>query len=385
MSVMYDFDEIIDRRSTSAVKWNIAQGSDTPPDDYLPMWIADMDFACAPQITEAVRKAADNRIFGYTRPSEDYLETVCGFYRRRHGFTCSSNQVIFTQGVVSELECAVLTLTEPGDGVIVQPPVYGPFFSSVRNNGRILVENRLLYDHGRYTVDFEDLEKKASDPGTKMLIICSPHNPVGRVWTKEELQKTEDICLRNGLILVCDEIHNDLIRGGYIHTSVMKLFHDRDNIICCTSPGKTFNISGLGASHCFVSDPVKKQKMEKAVGHVNLSPLTAAAVKAAMTSCDGWIDELNEYTDGNFSLFYELCERYFPLAVPSRTEGTYLAWLDVSAYTEDTRTLEKTIMDRCHVNIQSGDGFGGHGFMRINLACPRAYIREAAERISTLL
>ena len=381
---MYDFDEIVDRRNTSAVKWNIAQGSDSPPDDYIPMWIADMDFACAPPIIEAIRRAAGNRIFGYTRPPRDYLETVCEFYRRRHGFTCSPEQIVFTQGVVSELSCAVQTLTEPGDGVIVQPPVYAPFFSAVTGNGRVLLQNRLIYDRGCYMIDFDDLEKRASDPRAKMLIICSPHNPVGRVWTREELEKTADICLRNGVILVCDEIHNDLIRGGYRHFSVMELFHDQSNIVCCTSPGKTFNISGLGASHCFIPDPDKRQRISDAVGHVNISPLTVAAVEAAMTSCDDWIDELNAYTDGNFDLFHELCGSYFPLSVPVRTEGTYLAWLDVSAYTEDTKLLERKIMDECHVNLECGDGFGGHGFMRINLACPRRYISEAAERISKL-
>ncbi len=382
---MYDFDEIIKRRNTFSEKWDLAPGGGRLGSSVIPMWVADMDFACPPQITDAVHKAVDRKIFGYSYFPENYNDMVCEFYRRRHRFVCSPEQIIFTEGVVAALGFAVNALTEPGDGIIIQPPVYPPFFNVVNRNGRTLLENRLIYENGTYRMDFDDLEAKASDPGTKMLIFCTPHNPSGRVWTREELERTEDICQRHGVILLCDEIHCDLIRAGNEFHSVMELFPDRDNVICCTAPSKTFNIAGLGASHCFCPNEDYKARIKKQAGYIASNPLTTAAVMAAMTECDGWIDEMNEYTDGNFELFYELCEKYFPLARPVKTEGTYLAWVDVTTYTEDTAALEKRLLDECGVYIECGDGFGGKGFIRVNLGCPRAYITEAFERASRLL
>lgn len=382
---MYDFDEIIERRNTSSQKWDMAPGGGMLSDTVIPMWVADMDLSCPPKVIEAIHKAADRKIFGYSYLSGSYMETVCEFYRRRHNFTCSAEQIVFTQGVVSALGHAVNALTEPGDGIIIQPPVYPPFFNVVNRNGRKLIENRMIYENSTYRIDFDDLEEKAADPGTKMLIFCTPQNPSGRVWTIEELTRVEDICLRNGIILLCDEIHCDLIREGNEFHSVMELFYDRDNIICCTAPSKTFNIAGLAASHCFVPNEEYRNRIKARVGFIDSNPLTTAAVISAMTECDDWIDEMNAYVDGSFKLFYELCEKHFPLAKPVRTEGTYLAWVDVTAYTDDTKALEKRILDECHVYIECGDGFGSKGFLRVNLGCPRSYIIEAMERVSGLL
>ena len=209
---------------------------------------------------------------------------------------------------------------------------------------------------------------------------------MGRVWTEEELRRTQDICLRHGVILLADEIHNDLIRGGFEHHSVMELFPDADNVICCTAPCKTFNIAGLGVSHMFCRNEEYRKKIKEAVGWGGPGMFASAACMAALTDCDGWLDQLNEYLDGNFSLFYGLCRRYFPKAVPTRTEGTYLAWLDVRAYVgENTKDLESRIYEKCGVYIECGDAFGGKGFLRINLACPRAYIEEAFRRTALLL
>lgn len=383
----YDFDEIINRRGTCSSKWDNGQDGRPQDPDCIPMWVADMDFACPPPVVEAVKKAAAAGIYGYSGTPEGYYEKICDFYRRRHGFDAKPEEIIYTRGVVSALNFVVEALSEPGDEIIVQPPVYYPFFGAASRGGRIVSENRLiLHDDGSYTMDFEDLEKRAASPKAKILILCSPHNPVGRVWTEEELRRVEDICLRNGVILLADEIHNDLIRGGHTHHSVMKLFPDAGNVICCTAPSKTFNIAGLGVSHMFCRNEEYRRKIKETVGWGGPSVFASAAAIAAVTQCDDWVDQLNEYLDGNFSLFYELCGKYFPKAIPSRTEGTYLAWLDVRAYVgEETKALESEIYSKCGVYLECGDAFGGKGFLRINLACPRSYIVSAFKRAALLL
>ena len=383
----YNFDEIVERRGTCSSKWDAGQDGKPQRPDCIPMWVADMDFACPPPVTEAVKQVAEHRIYGYSDEPEGYYEAVCAFYERRHGFRADPEEIVFTKGVVTALRHAVGALTDPGDEIIIQPPVYYPFFGVAGQGGRVISENRLIQNEdGSWSMDFEDLEKKASSPKAKALILCSPHNPVGRVWTEEELRRVEEICLRHGILLLCDEIHSDLIRGGHEHVSVMKLFPEADNVVCCTAPSKTFNIAGLGVSHAFVRNPALREKMKESVGWCFPDMFGAAACKAAVTECDGWIDQMNEYTDGNFSLFYELCARFFPLAVPTRTEGTYLAWLDVRPYVgEETKELERRIYEECGVYIESGDAFGGKGFLRINLACPRSYVEEAFLRVSLLL
>ena len=382
----YQFDEIIERRGTCSTKWESAPDGGKLPDDIIPMWVADMDFPCAPPIVEAVHAAADHRVFGYSNFPADYFQTVADFQKRRHNFTVSTEDIIYTEGVVPALSFAVQALSEPEDAVIIQPPVYYPFFNVARVKGRTLLENKLINNNGYYTIDFVDLERLASDPRSKILLICSPHNPVGRVWKREELIRMQEICVNHGLILLCDEIHNDLIRGGYQHHSVMELFPDADNVVCCTAPSKTFNIAGLGASHMFTKNRDFQKKIRAVIGYTSSNPLTSAASQAALSGkCDDWIDELNEYQDTVFARFYELVAELFPKAVVTKTEGTYLAWVDVTAYTSDTKSLEKKILDDCHVYLEAGDAFGGPGFLRVNLGCPMSYLEEAAHRIATLL
>ena len=381
---MYNFDEIIDRKNTGATKWDSGPNGTRLPDDIIPMWVADRDFACAPQIVEAVHKAADRRIYGYSQYPDGYFEALQDFYLRRHNIKVNKDEMLFTAGVVPALQYAVRALTDPGDGVITQTPVYYPFFGVIEGGARTLLDNKLINTNGHYTIDFDQLESLASDPCAKVLMICSPHNPVGRVWTTEELMKMQDICLKHNLILLCDEIHHDLIRGGNIHHSVLELFPDAENVICCTAPSKTFNLAGLGVSHMFSRNKEYLSKISKVRGYPDQNPLSLAAVKAAFTDCDDWIDELNKYTDDNFELFYELVEKYFPKAVISKTEGTYLAWVDVRAYTTQTKALEERLLNEFHVYIECGDAFHGEGFVRINLACPRSYLEEAFDRIKSL-
>ena len=382
---MYSFDEIIDRRHCGATKWESGPDGSRLPDDILPMWVADMDFPCAPPIVEALHKAVDNRIYGYSQYPEDYFDALKAFYLRRHNINVNEDEILFTAGVVPALQFAVQALTEPGDGVITQTPVYYPFFNVIQRKDRVLLDNKLINTNGVYSIDFDQLEELASDPIAKVLMICSPHNPVGRVWTIEELTKMQDICLRHNLVFLVDEIHNDLIRGGYKHHSVMELFPDAQNVICCTAPSKTFNLAGLGVSHMFCRNKEYLSKIAAVRGYPDQNPLSLAAVKAAFTYCDDWIDKLNAYIDDNFSLFYELCGKYFPKAVITKTEGTYLAWIDIRPYTNDSKSIEKLLLEKYHVYIECGDAFHGEGFLRINLACPRSYIEEAFERVKNII
>lgn len=381
----YDFDELVPRRGTCSVKWDSGPNDTVLDENCIPMWVADMDFACAPPIVEALHNAVDRRIYGYSHLPENYYGIVIDFFRRRHNFTCDEQDIVFSQGVVPMLHYAVKAFTKPGEGVIVQTPVYYPFFSAIGGNDRVVVENPLINNNGVYTIDFDDLEAKAADPNNKLLLICSPHNPVGRVWTEEELRRMQDICLRHDLILMADEIHFDLIRSGFTHRSVMELFPDAQNILCCTAPSKTFNLAGMGASHAICKNAALCEKLAAEVGRQGLHPLSAEAVVAAYTKCDDWLDEANAYMDGNFERFYELCAKHFPKAVVTRTEGTYLAWMDVRAYTQDTKALEEKLLNELGVYIECGDAFHGQGWLRINLACPRAYIDEAFRRASVLV
>ena len=382
---MYNFDEIISRKHTGATKWEAGPNGTKLPEDIIPMWVADMDFPCAPPIVEALHKAADLRIYGYSQFPEGYFDAMSDFYDRRHHLKVTEEDTLFTSGVVPALHYAVKALTEPGDAVIAQTPVYYPFFGVIEGEGRVLLNNRLINTDGKYTIDFDDLEQLASDPRAKVLLLCSPHNPVGRVWSAEELTRMQEICLKHGLILLCDEIHNDLIRGGHTHHSVLELFPDAQNVICCTAPSKTFNLAGLGVSHMFSKNREYLEKIAEVRGFPSMNPLSLAAVQAAFTSCDTWLDELNDYLDSNFELFYELCRKHFPKAVITKTEGTYLAWVDVRAYTNDTKALEEKLLNDYHVYIECGDAFRGKGFIRVNLACPKKYIEEAFARVQNII
>ncbi|MEG1556792.1 MAG: MalY/PatB family protein [Oscillospiraceae bacterium] len=381
----YDFDEKIERLSTGSVKWGKTPDGAVMDESYLSMWIADMDFGCAKPITDAIKKAADDRIFGYTELTDKYFEAVESYYSRRHGLEMKRENIVFTQGVVPALGHVVRALTKPGDKIIVQPPVYPPFSSSVSDNCRVLVENPLIADDGYYTMDFVDLEKKAAMPGVKMLILCNPHNPVGRVWTKDELCRLHEICKKNDLIILSDEIHCDLVRSEKKHLPIATLFPSDDNIVTCTAPTKTFNIAGLAASHALAINPDYRKKIVDEVGHLLVNPLSSAAVMAAFNDGEEWLGQLLQYIDGNMDFFKSYTQRMLPKSRFCVPEGTYLAWFDVSRYCEDTRLLEKELVKKEHLYVEAGDGFGhgGKGFLRINMACPRAVIKDAVDRMAS--
>ena len=356
--------------------------------DVLSMWIADMDFACAPPIIEAVESAAQRRIFGYTCYGEaDYFKAVEDFYLRRHSWAVDCKKALYSCGVVSGLDSVVATLTDKNDGIIIQPPVYAPFSHVINDNGRVIVENPLIRrEDGGYDMDFDDLERKAARQDVKMMILCSPHNPAGRVWTRDELSRVYDICHKNGVLLVCDEIHCDIVRRGIKHTPLLSLFPDAQDIIVCTAPSKTFNIAGLGVSLTFIPNDGLRERAAKAFGGI-INPLSMAAATAAYSECDDWLDEMLDYVDGNFEHLRSLLSAQLPLAKLAPCEGTYLAWVDFSAYRADSLAFESELVKKGKLALEAGARFGsgGEGFQRICLACPRSFITEAVERIKKTL
>ncbi len=385
----YNFDEIIDRRGTGAIKTDISCAGERFSKETLSMWIADMDFACAPPIVEAIKRAADKRIFGYTRYAvPEFTEAMLGFYKRRHNWRIDPAEVVFSCGVVSALEAIVGGLTEPGDGVIIQPPVYAPFARTVSSFHRTLIENPLIKRAaGGYDIDFSDLARKAARDDARLMIVCSPHNPAGRVWREDELRRIYEICHKNGVLLACDEIHCDLMRGDNKHTPIMRLFPDADDIIVSTAPTKTFNIAGLGVSQSFARGEQLRERLKKAVGDSIINPISIAAATAAYSECDEWLDEMNAYVDGNFAFLKERLAALLPEAKMAPAEGTYLAWVDFSAYRKDSMAFESELVEKAALSLEAGARFGsgGEGFMRLCLACPRATIDEAVGRMSALI
>lgn len=386
----YDFDRVIDRRSSNSTKWDFM--STRKPEataDTIPMWIADMDFASPPQVVEALHQRVDREIFGYSEfATPRYFRAVCGWFQRRFGLFVNSRDVVAAPGVVDAVRMMVLALTQPGDGVVIQRPVYPPFTHTVEETGRRVTDNPLVNTDGYYTMDFTDLEAKLADPANRLMILCSPHNPVGRVWTEDELRRVGELCQTYGVPLVSDEIHGDFLRAGQRHTPMAALFPQWKDLITCTSPSKTFNLAGLSLSNIVVPNQAHRARLEE-LGLLSglTNPLSIAAAQAAYEQCDAWVDQLNAYLDLSFAFMAEFLASRLPEAVFCVPEGTYLAWLDVSAYQTDTARLEVDLVREAGVMLQCGDSFGaeGAGWLRLNCACPRAQLEAALERLCNYL
>ncbi len=380
----YDFETLFPPKGHSF--WNaIAQRGISDP-DVISYGVAEMKFPLCPEIKKALHDCADAGYFGYFGDTE-YSARVCDFYARRHNWTAKSEWVIQTYGVVLAFSMAIRAFTEEGDGVIIQSPVYNPFFNEIRANGREVIDNALVRSGSRYEIDFEDLERKVADPKAKMMILCSPHNPVGRVWSKEELSRISEICLRNGVLVVSDEIHNDLVYAGEHHVFASISPEAEQNCVICTAPSKSFNIPGLVTSNVFVpNDKLRerfKAEVSRCIGHfLNISGVAAAS--AAYEKGCQWLDELIEYLRGNAETFYALVAEKLPKAWTPKMEGTYLAWLDLSFLGMEDSELEKFLIEKAGLFINMGNmyGEGGKGFIRINIGCPRRYITEAVERLA---
>ena len=382
----YDFDRVVDRRNTNSLKYDFAveQGL---PEDVLPLWVADMDFPVAEPIREAMQRVLDRGIFGYSDAKEDYVQAVTGWFRDRFQWEPDPAWLVRTPGVVFALATAVRALTEPGDHILIQPPVYYPFFSVVRGNGRVVEENRLLYDDGRYSVDFEDFERRIRENQVRMFILCSPHNPVCRVWTREELRKMGEICARYGVIVVSDEIHCDFTLPGHPHTVFLNACPElTDQTVICTAPSKTFNLAGLQASNIWIPNKDLRGRFQKEIRHGgggNLNLMGITACQAAYEGGGEWLDQCKEYLRGNLDFVREFLKERIPSIRLVEPEGTYFAWMDCSGLGLDRKALEDLVVQKARLWLDGGHLFGGDAdlFQRVVLACPRATLREGMERL----
>lgn len=377
----YDFDEIIDRRGTNCVKWDSADNQDV-----LPMWVADMDFRTAPAITEALCSRVDHGVFGYTRVPQSYYAAVSGWFARRHGWNIDKDWIIYTPGVVPALSAIIKALTAPGDKVLIQTPVYNCFFSSIRNNGCEIVESPLVYADNTYSIDFEDLERKVSDPKVKAMILCNPHNPAGRVWSRDELIRIGEICIRHDVVVIADEIHCEIVMPGYEYTPFASISEEFSrHSVSCVSPSKAFNIAGLQIANIVCADAGRRAKIDRAI-NINevcdVNPFGVIALQAAYNEGAEWLDQLLEYIHGNYEYMRRFCEEHLPDFPITKLEGTYLVWMDCRKFGMTSAELEKVLIQDAKLWLNAGTMYGkdGEGFMRWNIACPRARMIEGLQR-----
>lgn len=382
----YNFDELVPRRGSNSYKWDSA-GSE----DVLPMWVADMDFRTAPAVVEALRKRVEHGIFGYVKVPAAYYDAIGDWFKRRHSWRVEKDWVLFTTGVVPALSAIIKALTHPGDKVLVQTPVYNCFFSSIRNDECEMVANPLIYRNGAYSIDFDDLEKKAADPRVKLLLLCNPHNPAGRVWTRQELTRIGEICLKNDVFVVADEIHCELVYPGHQYIPFASISEDfLHSSVTCTSPSKAFNLAGLQVANIFAPNPAVRKKIDKAL-NVNevceINPFAVEALIAAYNEGEKWLEELRQYLLGNYNYLKRFFEEQLPQFPVLALEGTYLVWVDCSVLKQSSEEIVKMLLEKEMLWVNEGSMYGeaGDGFIRINIACPRQLLIEGLNRIARAL
>lgn len=383
----HDFDELITRRGTGCVKWD-----ELPADDIIPMWVADMDFRCATPIVEALRKRVEHGIFGYTHVPEKYYEAVISWFQRRHNWHIEREWMQYTTGVVPALSVIVKAMTQPGDKVAFMTPAYNCFFSSVRNNGCIVEEIPLVYENFTYCIDYEALERSCADEKVKMLIFCNPHNPGGRVWTREEMERVNDICLRHGVFVLADEIHNELVMPGYEYLPFASLSQAcLDNSVSCNAPSKSFNTAGMYISNIVCNNAEIRAKIDRAINinevcDVNL--FGVEAVMAAYNESEDWIDQLCPYIWKNYQSLVDFFREKLPQIGITKLEGTYLVWADIRQLGVKSDVLAERLVNEGRVKVASGTIYGerdGEGFIRINIACPHSRMMEGLRRIAAVI
>ena len=382
--MQYNFDELTERRNTGCVKWD----SDNDP-DMLPLWVADMDFQTAPSVKEAVMSRAATGIYGYVRVPDSYYEALTRWFDTRHGWHIDRDRVIYTSGVVPALSAIIKALVKPGEGVIIQTPAYNCFFSSVRNNHAIEIDNplkRIETASGfTYEIDFEDLEAVASRPETRLLLLCNPQNPTGRVWTRAELEQVRDICRRNGVRVLSDEIHCELIHKGYEYIPYATI--DPEAVVCC-SPSKAFNTAGLQTANIVCPDTETRDLIDRAINDNEVSdinPFGVVALEAAYNDGGEWLDALNNYLEDNYRYLRETLGSAFPQLRICDSQATYLAWIDIRPLGISSDNLDKLLRENGKVHINSGTMYAGDGYIRINYACPRLRLAEALRRMTGIL
>ena len=400
----YDFDELVDRRGTGCVKWDerpqvLAEASEQVRADasagistnpnIIPLWVADMDFKAAPAIQEAVRKRAEHGVFGYTVVGDDYYEAVISWFQRRHEWTIHREEILYTTGVVPAMSVAIKALTMPGEKVLILSPDYNCFFSSVRNNGCEVLETILRRIGDTFEVDFEDFEAKCADEKTTVFLLCNPHNPCGRVWTKAELERMNDICMKYGVKVVSDEIHCELVMPGYQFQPFAAVNEAcRQNSVILNSPSKSFNIAGLQAANIICAQPEWRRRLDRAI-NINevcdLNPFGPVALIAAYNESEDWLDALNEYLWGNYQTLCAFATEHLPKWKICHLEGTYLPWVDITATEMTSQAYCDCLLREVKVWVNPGTMYGpvsGEGYIRLNIACPRSRLLEALERIA---
>jgi len=392
----YDFDRIIDRCDTNSSKWDNC-GTLFGRDDVLPMWVADMDLPCPEPVVRAIKERAAHPIYGYTFPSAELYQAIVDWNQRHYGWAIKREWIVFTAGVVNGLYSAIKAFTHPGDEIVVQPPVYYPFSAAIKNTGCQVLHNQLRLSGGRYEMDFDGLRAlfrgrtsfPPRSPKIKMLILCSPHNPVGRVWTADELRTLASICRENGVILVSDEIHCDLLLYGSKHTNTSTLSPEiESNTITLNSVSKTFNLAGMHTSYVVIPNPVLRRKyVEQRAGNCAGNLFGYTAIEAAYREGDDYLAQLNTYLQGNMDMFIDGVRTRLPGVEAIEPEGTYLAWLDMRGLGLNAQELEHLIRQKARLAFDDGWAFGpgGEGFQRVNLACPRSYVAEALDRLEGAL
>ncbi len=384
--VAYSFDTVIDRKNTNSLKYDFAAERGLPA-DVLPLWVADMDFRAPEPVLDALHRAVDHGIFGYSEATPEYYGAVSGWFRERFGWETEPEWLVKTPGVVFALATAVRALTEPGDPILIQPPVYYPFFSVIADNGRRVVENRLLYTDGRYTIDFEDFERKITDNRVKLFLLCSPHNPIGRVWTAEELQRLGGICRKHGVLVISDEIHCDFAFPDHPHSIFLRANPElAERAIVCTAPSKTFNLAGLQASNIWIPGRDVRERFCRTLrrsGSAELNLLGLVACQTAYRQGGAWLDACKAYMRENFAFLRTYLAAHIPEIRPVEPEGTYFAWLDCSGLGLSDEKLDELIIHGAKLWLDAGHIFGGDAgqFQRVVLACPRATLELAVERL----
>lgn len=378
----YNFDEIVQRRGSNSYKWDSAAD-----DDVLPMWVADMDFRTAPAVIDALAQRVRHGVFGYTKVPQAYYDAAISWFRRRHNFTIEKDWILFTSGVVPALSAVIKALTEPGDKVLVQTPVYNCFFSSIRNDECERIENELVYRNGVYSIDFDDLERKAAYPKVKLMLLCNPHNPVSRVWTKEELTRIGEICLRNNVIVISDEIHCDLVHPGYRHIPFASISNEfLQNSVTCIAPSKTFNLAGIQVANIVAADEKIKKEIDKALNVNEVCEINAFAVEAliaAYNEGEDWVDELKGYLLANYTYLKEFFAKHLPHLSVLPLEATYLVWIDCSALKLTSKEIIYELLEKEKLWLNEGTMYGeaGEGFIRINIATQRERLIEGLEKM----
>ncbi len=386
--MQYDFNSVISRKNTGAVKTDAGIAMENLGlnyyDDTISMWVADMDFACAPEIQNRLKNRLDSGVFGYTHITKEYYDSVIGWYKKRYSVDINPKWITYSNGTVNAIKNAIRAFTAPGDNIIIQTPVYFPFADQINSNNRVVLENKLLKDdNNNFTIDFVDFEEKCKT--AKMFIFCNPHNPTGNIWGKETIERLIDIASKHNVLVFSDEVHSDIIRCGEKFTSALEMASS-DNVIVATAINKTFNLAGLHGTNLVVKNKDLRQQLVSCTGKIEINAFTMEATIAAYSEGECWVDEMRQTLDENFNYLSSFIQEYLPNVKLNIPQATYLAWLDFGAYGMEQSELLRKIADEAHVILEDGMMFGSdsYGFVRMNIACPKHILVEACQRIARL-